>query len=129
MARSRVGEADIDPGEANAPPSNETYPLHGAVSFECRVYHDPLRQAFQGAPYAHAPTGNRRKFQYLELAGSIRVEDVVRLLLGSGSLVALFHEGLTRHFALMWGPVILSGAALLNAAYDGCECPVDVGVG
>ena len=54
---------------------------------------------------------------------------VVCLLLGTAGLLAKFGDNMTPHIALTWEPAILSGSLILNAAYEGKECPVDVEVG
>ncbi|KAL9057311.1 MAG: hypothetical protein Q9162_002385 [Coniocarpon cinnabarinum] len=54
---------------------------------------------------------------------------VVCQLMGTATLIATYRGDLTPHLMLTWEPVLLSGALILNAAYEGRECPVDVELG
>ncbi|KAL9082724.1 MAG: hypothetical protein Q9159_006222 [Coniocarpon cinnabarinum] len=50
-------------------------------------------------------------------------------LLGTATLIASHREDMTQHVALTWEPILLNGALILNAAYEGREFPIDIEMG
>ena len=96
--------------------------LHWLRLFRASRWHRLLSNAPPGIGVYH--------FDILSLSDQYILRVLVCLLFGAATLLASYRkDALTPHVALMWAPALLSGSLILNAAYEGRECPVDLELG